>query len=126
MSGQRDEVGATNSEVGAQETDVGIAFAAHRALPLHTKLSRFFGAHFGNQTFNKDLRTPCIQLVNYRTQLSVLRLGRRDDEGIGRWVCLNLSTRRHLPSCCTEAGIGATGRGPWVVGHAGVGGGGGT
>ena len=121
LRSQRDEVGATHFEVGTQEANVGIAFAAHRALPLHPKLSRFFGAHFSNQTFDKYLRTPGIQLVYHCTQLAVLRLWRCDDEGVGRRVCLNLSTRRNLPTRCTEAGVGATGRGAGVVGHAGGG-----
>ena len=104
---QGDDVGATHFEIGAQQTNVVVTLAAHRALPLHAKFGRFFSTHLGNQAFHKHLGATRIQLVDDCAQLAVLRFGCCDDERVGGRIGLNLTACGRL--CATgEIGIGTT------------------
>ena len=73
-----------------------VARLAQRALPLNPEFGRLVGVDLRNQAFHKHLGATLVQAVDHRTQLPVLRLGRRDDERVGRGVGLDLPTGGRL------------------------------
>ncbi len=83
------------AEVGAAD-HAAVAGAAAGArvpeptLPLDAELGRLVARHLDDQGFDEDLRAAHVELVDHGAQLAIDRVGRGDDERVGRRVRLDV------------------------------------
>ena len=92
---QVDDVGAAGAEVGAGDADV----ACRRCCPMmpcHWKpnSAALSPVDLDDQALDVDLRAARVELVDHRAQLAVQRLGRGDDQRVGRRVGLDEAAGR--------------------------------
>ena len=116
---QGNDVLTANTEIGAQEANIQITVLTQQALPLNAKFGGFISVDFGDQTFDKNLRTTHVKFVNHGPDLPVLRFRRSDDQGIGGRIGLDLPTRRGLVglrSPCCSSRCRRRRRGGWAAG----------
>ena len=77
-------------EVGADHADPFLSpFVADQALPLEAEVGGVVAVDLDDQRLDVDLRAARVELVDHRAHLAVHRLGRGDDQRIGRRVGLD-------------------------------------
>ena len=92
------------AEVGAARRRRCCRRCRRAGLPLDAELGRLVGVHLDDQALDVDLRAArCRAGRSPRADLPVLRLGRRDDQRVGRRVGLDLAAGEGWADGCAAA-----------------------